>query len=281
MSTVTYPARGLQRILAGSVNPDLRVTLAGQDGDAVDAVGTLTCSIARADGTVIATDRATTDAAGVGAYTCALTTAEALTLDVLVATWRISGVTRATTYHRVVGGFLFTAAELQQRPGLQTFDIAALRVERDRITDLIEWYCGAQSPRYDLEVFEGHGGDHRGLAHRPVLSVRSVTVGDSTVDVTDLDVSHAAGIVRGVTFCGQCTVGYEHGTYTADPVLKDVALIAAADRLLRDKGTLGPRARSATNDLGVTQQFSYAGDGHPTGLDEVDAAIMSRALARL
>lgn len=279
---VTYPARGLQRILAGSVDPDLRVTLYGQDGDAVDAGGTLTCSIARADGTVIATDRATTDAAGLGAYTCSLTTTEALTLDVLVATWRISGVTRATSHHRIVGGFLFTTDELGQLAGVgDDFDRAQLRKARDEITDLVEWYCGAQNARYDLEVFEGHGGDRRGLAHRPVLSVRSVTIDDTTVDVSTLDVNHAAGIVRGVTFAGQCQVGYEHGLYSPDFDLKRAALTAAADTLTRDRGTIGSRVRSISDGMGVTQQFSYAGDGHPTGIDEVDAVIMAKALARI
>lgn len=277
----TYPDRGLQRILAGSVNPVLRVTLFDQDGDAADAVGTLTCSIARADGTVVATDRATTDVAGTGLYSCALTTAEGLTLDVLTATWRISGVTRATSYHRVVGGFMFTVAELAQRAGLDQFDAATLRVERDRVADLIEWYCGAQCPRYDVEEFEGHGSTRHATWHRPVRSVRALTMSDNVQTVSDLDVNVAAGIISGTTFSGWCVLGVEHGLSAPDPVLKDAAITAAADRVLREYSTLGARTRSMTNDLGVTQQFSYAGEGHPTGLDEVDAVIMARARARI
>lgn len=277
----TYPDRGLQRILAGSVNPDLRVTLYDQDGDAAAAVGTLTCSIARADGTVIATDRATTAATGTGAYTCALTTAEALTLDVLTATWRISSVTRAVTHHRIVGGFLFTVAELAQRAGMEQFDVATLRTERDRITDLIELYCGAQSPRYDLDEFEGHGHSRHAVYHRPLRSVRALAIGGAAVTVSDLDVNVAAGIVSGVTFLGWCELGYEHGLSTPDPDLKDAGLTAAADRVLRERSVIGSRTRSMTNDAGVTQQFSYAGDGHPTGIDEVDAIIMARSRARI
>jgi hypothetical protein len=277
----TYPDRGLQRILAGSVDPVLRVVLSDQDGDAEDAVGTLTCTITRADGTVIATDRATASATGLGAYTCALTTAEAVTLDVLTATWSISGTTRATSYHRVVGGFLFSIAELAQRAGMTEFDQASLRIERDRITDLIEHHCGAQTPRYDLVEFEGHGHQRHAVWHRPVRSVRALTIGGSPVTVSDLDVNVAAGIVSGITFTGWCVLGIEHGLSTPDHDLKDAALTAAADRVLRESSTIGPRARSVSNDLGVTTQFSYAGDGHPTGIDEVDAVIMARAKARI
>ena len=280
----TYPDRGLQRILAGSVNPVLRVTLYDQDGDPGDASGTLTCSIARADGTVIATDRATTDATGTGVYTCALTTAEALTLDVLTATWRISSVTRAVTYHRVVGGFIFTVEQLAQRAGMQEFDVAQMRAERDRITDIIEAATGiAWAPCYDLVTFEGHGHSRHALWQRPVRTLRSITMGSTVVDVTvdTIRLDKAAGVISGISFAGWCQIGIEHGHAVMPHDMRDAAITAAADRVLREYSTIGARTRSMTNDLGVTQQFSYAGPDHPTGLDEVDAVIMSYARARI
>lgn len=278
----TYPRTGLQRVLAGSVNPVVRVTLLDQDGDAADAVGTLTCSIARADGTVVATDRATTDVAGTGLYSCALTTAEGLTLDVLTATWRISTVTRAISYHRVVGGFMFTVAELAQRAGLDQFDANTLRVERDRITDVIEEYCGAQCPTYDREVFIGYGSYTKVLAGSPVRSVRAIAVDGVTQSLTDVDTDPNVGLICApFWFSDVCSVDYEHGLDRPPNDLKDAAITAAADRVLREYSTLGARTRSMTNDLGVTQQFSYAGKDHPTGLDEVDAVIMRRAKPRL
>lgn len=270
----TYPVRGMQRILAGSITPSIRATLLDQDGDPVDAVGTLTCSIARADGTVVATDRATTDATGAGVYTCALTTAEASTLDVLTATWRISGVTRATTYHRTVGGFLFSIAQLANRAGMQEFDVAELRAERDRVTDLFERCTGVVwSPQYDYDEREAPGRCHI-ITHRPLRSLRSLTLDGVAQTVSTMYLDQAAGIIDArFTVCGRMTIGVEHGFDQPTADLRDAALTVAADRLLRESSTLGSRTRSMTNDLGVTQQFSYAGKDHPTGIDEVDAVL--------
>ena len=169
----TYPRKGLQRILAGSVNPVLRVELLDQDGTAVAPTGTLTCTITRADGTVVATDRATAGAAT--QRTCALTTAEAQTLDVLKAVWKDDSVTRATTYHRVVGGFIYSLASLAQRAGIaEGFDNAELLAERDRITDLIEDVIGVSfCPTYDLEERRGPGRCDI-ITRRPLRAIRSI-----------------------------------------------------------------------------------------------------------
>jgi hypothetical protein len=271
----TYPRKGMQRILAGSDNPELRVTLQGQDGDAVDASGTLTCSITRADGTSVVTDRATTNTTGVGTYTCTLTTAEALTLDVLTATWRIAGVTRATTHHRVVGGFLFSVAELAQRAGMQEFDNATLRVERDRVTDLIEMNTGVSwCPTYDYDETEERSHRCRAVTRRPLRVLRSMSIDGVAQSLTAMKLYPASGIIDvGYSFCGLMAIGVEHGFDQPTADLKDAALTAAADRLLREYSSIGVRTRSMSNEMGVTQQFSYAGDGHPTGIDEVDAVI--------
>ena len=275
----THSRTNMQRILAGSIDPLLRVELKDQDGAAVDAVGTLTCSIARADGTVIATDRATSDATGPGAYTCALSTAEALTLDVLTATWRISGVTRAISYHRTVGGFMFTVAELAQRARMNEYDALTLRTERDRITDLIEGYCGAQNPRYDIDAWYADRTAWSRVVNRtPLRSVRSVISDGTTLATADYDVDTLSASIRTTApLLEACSIGYEHGLDEPWADLKDAAMTAAADRVNRERSTISPRTRSMTNDLGVTQQFSYAGKDHPTGLDEVDAVIMKRA----
>ena len=281
---VTYPARGLQRILAGSVNPELRATILDQDGDPVaTSPGTLTCTITRADGTVVATDRATT-ATNAQAVTCALTTSEALTLDVLTAVWKVSGVARHTSHHRVVGGFMFSTVELAERAGVQpSNDLAMLRTERDRITDLIEHHTGiCWSPQYDLVEFEGHGSRRHALWQRPARRLRSITIDDTAVDLTvDIELNGPAGVISGLTFAGWCQIGVEHGHDAPPADLRDAAITAAADALLRRGSTLGPRVRSATNDAGVTQQFSFAGEGHPTGIDEVDAVIMAYSRARI
>ena len=280
----TYPRTGLQRILAGAPTPKLRADILDQDGEPVTASpGTLTCTITRADGTVVATDRATTAGTAAADVTCELTTAEALTLDVLTAVWKVSGVVRHTSYHRVVGAFPFSVADLAKRAGIaEGFDNAELLAERDRITDLVESYCGPVVPRYDLDQWVATGTCRHALTHRPVRTIRSVTVDGDAEDVADLDVDYVSGVVTGdVLFYDVCTIGYENGHDRPAADLADAMLVAAADNLKRKTGVAGPRVRSISDGMGVTQQFSYAGKDHPTGIDEVDAIIMRHARPRI
>lgn len=271
----TYPRKGLQRILAGSVNPVLRVELLGQDGDAVAPNGSLTCTISRADGTLIATARSTTAGTGLH-HTCALTTAEAQMLDVLRAVWQDEDGVRATTYHRIVGGFMYSLAALAQRAGIaEGFDRDELMAERDRITDLIEDTVGVSfCPTYDLEERRGPGRCEI-ITRRPLRAIRSMTLDGATVSTAPMYVDAGQGVIDArFTVCGWMTLGIEHGEDAPPADLRDAALTASADALLRKWNKIGPRVRSVSDGMGVTQQFSYAGDRHPTGIDEVDAVIM-------
>ena len=273
----TYPRTGLQRILAGSVNPNLRVALYDQDGIAATPTGTLTCTITRADGTVVATDRAT---AGTTAdRTCALTTAEASTLDVLQAVWKEDGATRATTYHRIVGSYLFPLAALAARAGvIEDFDRAEMIAVRDRATDMVESVVGvAFCPSYDLDQRHGPGKCEI-VTHRPLRGIRSMTLDGATISTTSMYLDKAAGIIDArFTVCGWMTLGVEHGFDAAPTDLVDAAVTYAADSLQRPLGIVSRRARTVSDGLGVTQQFGWAGPGHPTGIDDVDAVLMRYA----
>jgi hypothetical protein len=274
MSTSTFTREGVQRILVGSLSAVARVTLKDQDGTRVAATGALTANLQRCDGTVLATGRATAAVSGfTGQYTVALTAAECATLDIIEVTWIDGSTTRATTFHRIVGGFLFGVDDLAASAGLTGVETADLLRARDWITDVIEKNTGtAWCPTYDVEQFNGRRCFHV-LGQRPVRTVRSLTVDDVAQVVADVDVDEASGVISGVGMSGRCVVGFEHG-YDAPPAeLRDAALEGARDRILRSSSGLSDRIRSVTNDLGVTQQFSYPGPGHPTGIDSVDAAI--------
>lgn len=277
MPQSTYPIQGMQRIQVGSTSAVARVTLVDQDGAAADAAGTVTANLSRADGTVLEAGRATTNTPGSGTYTVTLTAAECALLDVISVTWIDGTTVRATSQHRIVGGFLFRPDQLSAMSGMSSFSPAALLTARDWVTDLIERETGVSwSPCYDIETWDAeHSTTFRVARRRPVRAVRSLTIGDdaTTVDVAELDIESAAGIISDVTFWGQCTLGYEHGFDSPPVTLRDAALEAARDHLLRASSGLSDRTRSITNDLGVTQQFSYAGKDHPTGIDSVDAAI--------
>lgn len=271
----TYPRSGMQRVLVGSVNPVLRVTLADQDGNAEAAASTLTANIERADGTSIATGRATAGGGSTGACTVALTTAEAASLDVLKVTWLDGAATRMTTYHRIVGGFLFARAQLAARPGMANYSTADLDWARDAITDLIERETGTSwCPAYDLDEFEGTGRCTL-LARRPTRALRSLSVDGTAQTVADFDVDADVGVIRGtVALWGRIAVGVEHGFDAPPADLRREAITAAAYGLSAGSDTLaGPRVRSISSEFGL-QQLSFAGGrDHPTGIDSVDAAI--------
>ena len=99
--------RVLQRVAA-----TIRVDMVDQDGAAAAAAGAVTVTVVRADGTVVATDRAATLQTGsTGTYEAALTAAETATLDQLTCTWKDGATTRAVTVVDVVGRYMFTIAE--------------------------------------------------------------------------------------------------------------------------------------------------------------------------
>lgn len=275
---MTYPHTGLQRILAGSTDPVLRATLYDQDGAVDTANVTATCTITRADGTVVATSRTATDTSGV--LTCSLTTAEATTLDVLRADWIVSGTVRTTTWHRTVGAFIYTLADLDAMPGLGGLDAVKLRTERDRISDIIERAThAAWWPQYDVETKQIHCRQVIVTRHRPLRAVRSLIIEDVSYpldDDDDVDINAEAGTFDlDYTVSGLATIGIEHGFSGPTQALRDAALIASTDRLLRKASTITGRARSVTNDMGITQSFGWAGPNHPTGIDEVDAIILA------
>lgn len=272
--TSTIALRGLQRIRQGATTALARVTLVDQDGAAAAVVGTLTANLERVDGTSLATGRATAAGTGTGAYTVTLTAAECATLDVIKVTWIEGTTTRATTFHRIVGGFMFSIDDLAAKSGMSTVTQAEMIVARDWITDVIEKNTGvAWVPTYDVEEFFARTSYVHALDRRPVRTVRSVTIDDVAQTVADIDVDRGSGVLSGVTFHDVCSVGYEHGFDAPPADLRDAALEGARDRVLRTSSGLSDRTRAITNDLGVTQQFSYPGPGHPTGIDSVDAAI--------
>jgi hypothetical protein len=271
----TYPASGLQRILVGSQAAVARTTFLDQDGQVAGAGGVVTADIARADGTSLAVGRATAAGPGVGACTVALTTSECATLDVLTITWKDGSAVRAVSYHRVVGGFLFSIQDLMQRDGMSTVGLPAAIVARDTVTDLFERETGvAWNPTYDLDDYSFCGPRRLILNHFPIRAIRSITTGGEAVSLTDLEFAAATGIIT--SYVGgssyRTVVGYEHGFSAAPSDLREQALVAATDALSRQRSGLSDRTRQLQNEMG-TISFSYAGAGHPTGIDSVDSAL--------
>lgn len=280
MST-TAPFASAQRILIGSSGAVAKGALRDQDGELATAAGAVTADFMTIDGAPVSSDVATTNT-GVGTYTAPIPVALTATLGCFRVDWREGGTLRATTAHRVVGGFPFSLAELQAQRGLSTVQTAALTAAREWITNLIEHQTGAAwSPRFDAEAWTAGGGDSHVLTYTPVREVRSVTVNGTSWDwetaqsSQGMAIDETNGILSGSWFTGVCIAHYTHGTDDWPATLREAALVAAADLLTRQSSSVDLRTRSITNDIGVVQTLSYPGVGHPTGIDFVDQAILA------
>src|SRR5215217_5067951 len=82
-----------------------------EDGTATDP-GTVTVGITRADGTTLVAAGAATSGTGTSPRTFNLTTTHTALLDRLKLTWTSTTKGTLTSYVEIVGGFLFTLAEL-------------------------------------------------------------------------------------------------------------------------------------------------------------------------
>ena len=275
-TTVAFP--GAQRILRGAVDPVCRVVLLDQDGAAQAGAGTVTATVRNPfDGSTVGTaNRATVDATG-GAYTVALTSAEAAAPVNYAVDWYDGSTFRTTSHVRVVGGLLVTSAEiLDGRSSLADFSSAHVAAARDWISDLVEHQTGvAWAPRQDVhEVRILNARDRLVLDFRPVVSIDAITV-DGTDQSADIEFDPQSGILSNVTFFDMVRVRYTHGHQAAPVDLRRAAQVAAADALLRNTSKLTERTRSVTNEMGLVQQMSFPGLDHPTGIDFVDAAVMA------
>jgi hypothetical protein len=257
-----------QRVLAG-VAATINVSLVDQDGVAAAAVGTITVTITRADGTVIATGRSTSAGTGTGAFTAALTATETASLDTLTCSWLDGGVARLTTVVEVVGGYWFSVADARSAEGslqdTSKYPTAAIVAVRRYVEDEFERIMGvAGVPRYRRLSIRGSNRSDLVLPDVAIRALREVTIYDGTT----FSVSERAALIQrdeGVlTMVGSnwptwdVTVGYEHGLDRPPGNGKAMA-IRRARRLLN-------QARSPLPDDVQSMRFVMQ-DGQTIGLN--------------
>lgn len=281
-----------QRVLQGAP-ATLRVTLADQDGTAVNAAGALTVAVTRADGTVLVPAGTATSHGLTGAYSVALTAAQTAVLDELTAVWTDAGDgSTTTTVHEIVGGFFFTIADARNsNDGLLADPVvypdAKILEKRQQVEDEAEEICDvAFVPRYARVTLDGDGSPDLLLAHNRIRTVRSVRVypykGASTY--TALSQAQLAGLVVDnlgkltrtdfAVFAqgrGNVVVEYEHGYDQPQADLREAALVRLRSRLNKQKSAVDERATSFTAENGQTFKLSTA-EAYKTGIPEVDAA---------
>jgi hypothetical protein len=248
-----------------------------ESGAAVDP-GTVTLGITRADGTELVAPGASTSGTGTSPRTYNLTTTHTALLDKLKVTWTSTLKGTLVSYVEVVGGFLFTIAQLTAiKPGSQTWTTAQMEEKRIEVEQAIEDQAGvAFVPRYSYETFDGPGSLSILLKPRTRV-IRSATIAGTAVSADELaELTYvAAGSTYGVTWTfgyGNVTIGYEHGYDNPPGRIKNAALMLAKSELVQ--GPVDDRAATFSSADGGTYGLVVAGrGGSHFGLPYVDTAV--------
>lgn len=269
------------------------------DGDLAAAVGAVTVTIERADGTDVVTGAATTSPS-TGRYqlTTALTGADVATLDLLTCTWSDAGDgSTHQTRVELVGGFYFTVAEARVLdPSLSstsTYSAAAIAAARLEVEWEAEVICHrAFVPRFARLTLDGPG-DRRIFLPAPFgHDLRNVTT--ASIDGTALTVAELAALDLGQqptdNFVDRPLGAYwtegtrnvvleiEYGLDRPPPELARQAVRRLRSLLNQSKSAVDDRATSfSTADGGGTYQLDTP-SAYRTGLPTVDAVYQRYSL---
>lgn len=250
-----------QRILQGAA-ATLTFRNLDADGSPVDAGGALTVGVIRADGTVlVAAGTATTHSVtptNNGIYTVALTGVQTATLDLLTATWTEAGVSAHTTLHEIVGGYVFTIAEVRAFESLgdeTVYPTAKVIITRADVEDELERLREAAFvPRYARLTLDGTGEPEilTGRTFLRRLRTVKVLVGTGSSSSTSFTATQLASCVvtddgrirRGDSDIfpygvGNIIVEVEHGFTDWGADLKTAALTRLRERLNRPASEIG------------------------------------------
>ncbi|MBP6489370.1 MAG: hypothetical protein KA274_16930 [Ilumatobacteraceae bacterium] len=279
-----------QRLVAGTAG-----TLSWQQidgtGEPADP-GTVTVTVTRADGTVLASAQAT-DGSGTDPRTYALSVAQTATLDRLSVAWVVSGTTVATTEVDVVAAPWFGNAELRNvETGLNDavrYDAAKVTTARLQVEAFIEGLTNRRFvPGYTLETLPGVSGPNLVVRHPDVRRVRSALLLDdpgaaatetlATGELTAIPAS-ASGIVTRYANSWAARwvrIGYEHGMTVPPPDLKRAAMRLVRELLVNEvKGQIPDNATNFNStEMGWSAVLVTPGvRGAHTRLPTVNKAI--------
>lgn len=266
---------------------DIVFTAGDADGDAVVA------TVRNAAGVTVSTGAATPEPEP-GRYSYAL--APQPEVASLTVTWSGTwgGVAQSLdTWVEIIGAYLFTVAELRAAPyGLTDtarYPDAMIRETRAGIAQFFERVCGQSFvPKYAREQHVGQDGRSLWLRKRPLIRVLA-----SNVSGVALSGSQLAGLeARGPRQLWRADavwasdgsgtrnvlVEYEYGLERPVWDIHRAALRLAYDVLVPHD--FSDRTVSWTNELG-TFRNAVAGREYPTGVPEVDAALVRNTVRTL
>lgn len=278
------PSIAQQRIVAGAP-ATLEVIFTDQNGEPAAASGTVTVKVTRADGAVVlAANTATqTDSSTVGRYTVALTGAETASLDLLTATWSVTGTPSKVTLVDVVGAVYFTVAEARERVKSLVEDLYSdadiIDARRDVETEF-EDICGAAFvPRFRRLNIDSTGTSYLQVPNTFLRAVREVTPpGGPTFDSGELatistSISGELTYPAGFPWFAEGIVAIEHGLDRPPPAMKAVAFMRLRELLSLDDAGVEDRTTTYTVN-GVT--YNLGGPGKRTTGNPLIDAVLAR-----
>jgi hypothetical protein len=275
----------VQRVLRDTQSQPEVTFYVGTTSTAAD--GAVTVDILRGDGTIFATDAATSHIGSAGQYRYTLAPQANLELFTLQWEGTFGGVVqRITSQVEVVGGYVVSLADLAAESGMGSKTPAELAEARQWFEDRAESYCGvAFVPRYAREVLDGPGSARLDLRHPRPRSIISAKF-DGVVQTTTTWDLYEAGYI--VNYGGSFPWGfrnveliYEHGYDQAPSDIRDAALTAIRSNVL------GGGSAGGGIPAGVTQLATDAGvmtfgrRTFPFGIPEVDAVLGDRRVPML
>ncbi len=272
-----------QRILRATA-ATLSWTAQASNGETGGDPGVVTVGVTNSAGdTVIAAGTATAGT-GVAARTVALTPSQTAALDLLTATWKVSTVTVAVTYHDIVGGFYFTASEaIGQQPSMVNADMQTILSARNEVESAFEsWTNMAFVPRFDTYQLRLDGQCRFAAPHPFLRAVRWCRLWGSNTTYTDLTAIEAAAIRPSesgfvelpTTVCARVEIGFEHGLNACPFDVKSVAILYARHCANRAKSGVPDRAISMVSPDGASYQFGRIGtEWRPTGIEVIDEVL--------
>lgn len=271
----------------------LAVTFYG-DENPIDADGTVTVTITRADGSVLVSGATASHqgAVGSGTYVHNLPGQSALAHLTCVWTGTFSGEQMSITTHvQIVGGVYFTLAEARKIKGLESvtaYPTDLIAEQRTVVETEFEDACGrAFVPRYARDVLSGDGTNTIMLSKPEPYEVLSIKVDgvDVTAEVEPLLAATWMGELRRTDNSAwpigdaNVVIEYEYGAASVPLDIQRVAKIYLKSLLLDTRGGAIPdRATRMVADE-TTYTLAVPGRaGYITGIPDVDAILTRRTL---
>jgi len=246
-----------------------------------DADASVTVDIFRGDGSIFATDAATTHGA-TGHYSYTLAPQSVLERFQIVWEGSFGGVVqRQTSFVEIVGGYYVALADILALQGLSGMTAAKLAESRQWFEDKAETFCGvAFVPRYARDVLDGSGSRKLELKHQRPRTLISAKFDGVAQTTTTWDLYDAGYIVAPSSFPSgnrNIEIIYEHGFDAPDSDMRQAALTAIRDNALGLASGIPPQATEVRQEF-TTIALSTPGPNQPTGIPSVDQVLVDQRI---